>query len=171
MIAIARIRLPYEVPVAQTTPHAHTTGWRSWEIVIHPLEQAESEDPDYRCLGRARGTEDLRKLVLRRAIELPAAGVTLNGHPVVLCNVLTVEFLNVQYDRTIADLPNDIAANLAAGVPSVAEVFDLANGYITALRAVTGLAMLHELDPTRVVWAIDYLDDSRDQPIRRLGTS
>jgi hypothetical protein len=169
MIAIARIRLPYEVPVAQTVHQARTTHWRSWKVIIHPLEQAESEDPDYRYLGKARGTEDLRKLVLRRGVELPAAGVTLNGQLVVLCNVLTIEFLNVEYDRRISDLPKEIAANLAAGIPSVTEVFDLANSYIAALRAVSGLAMLRELEPTRVVWVIDYLDDSRDQLPREEG--
>ena len=163
MIARARIRLPYQVPLAQSAiGRPQNMHWRGYKVVIYPLSQAEETDPTRDYLSRPAAVDEASRLTKERPIELPVAGVTLNNQVIVLCNVLTIDFLDVTYDRQIDQLPRSesIATNFSAGVPTAVELFDLANALLRSLRAKSGLSMIREVQATRETWLIEYLDDS-----------
>ncbi len=130
--------------------------------MVHPLQQGQLDDPTRSYLVRPRTAAEVQGLVQRRAIELPVSGITMNGKSLVLCNIVVIDYLDVEFDRRIDALPKGTQANLTAGIPTVLGVFELANQYLRWLRAVSGLSVLREVDPTRQSWLIEYLTDSGD---------
>jgi hypothetical protein len=160
MIARARIRLPYDIPVAQGFKQTPTrTRWKGQPILVHPLQQGQLDDPTRGYLARPHTPEEVEGLLQRRLIELPVSGITMNGRSLVLCNIVVIDYLDVEFDRHIDSLPKGTQANLSAGVPTVLDVFDLANQYLRWLRSASGLAVIREVDPTRQSWRIEYLSD------------
>jgi len=171
MIARARIRLPYDIPVAQGHKQTPTrTRWQGYSILVHPLQQGQLDDPTRGYLARPRTPVEVEGLVQRRPVELPVSGITMNGRSLVLCNIVVIDFLDIEFERRVDGLPKGTQANLAAGVPTVLDVFDLANQYLRWLRSASGLAVLREVDPTRQSWRIEYLTDAGDALPQKEGT-
>jgi hypothetical protein len=155
--------LPFDIwmPVSPVMPLVRYRR-RPYTVTIHPFVQAtigRNFDPS------SSMRENLKGL---RPADRPAAAseITITGGPVVVANLLQIDFQRSRFDRHPPALGPDQAAYLAAGDPPPALGFQVANHWIANLRTTYRAPQLVPLNPSPTPWRMDYMHDD-GSPLRR----
>lgn len=143
MIARVTILLPFVIHVRVGDVFSpRTFRYGEYEVRIFPPLRSSG------VLGQPTATP--RTIDFPRAADpQPASGdVTIDGAPSVPADLLQVDFIKPQFDRT--EQGND---------PPSEAIFRVANLFLQQLRTLTRASQVKPLEVTGTTWGIAYLDD------------
>jgi hypothetical protein len=132
-----------------------------YRVIVYPPKQARVAHGQLGALAGIPYADIVRGIEAAEP-QTPSAAVDVDGVPAVLANLLQIDFVKDEFDRTPIDtlaerLPRTDRADLGDPCPRLA--FEIANNAIARLRTLNRGCELRPLDPHRSYWRLDYLTD------------
>jgi hypothetical protein len=160
MIARCHILLPFElsVPIDESMEpieydrdgyhlRLYAPGWT-------PLSYAEFQPTRGNELGQ------LVKKLEYHTPQVPPAPALVNGVPTFDANVIRIDFHKTEFDRRrLLPALDEQQDRIELGDPTPRLAFDVANDLFGRLRTIARASSIQTLDPDRMAWRIDYLND------------